>query len=712
MPYYHITGAPTQYQKADGTLASGYYLKFYASGTTTPISLYSDIDGSGALAKCQLNSSGYPINGSNAVFIPSVNQRYKIALYRNSTDADANTFGNADWVLDNNDPFGFGQSAVVDTLSDLKALNTAVYTHAVTLGYDTKGDAGHGEYYYDSGSSATADDFLVIQPNSGGGRWKLKIGDGILPRQAGCKFDDSTDDSTNFNKCTSASNTLGKPIYLPAGTGVMKNIYVYSGMAILGLGRQSKIKLKGSAGANDWLIKNYNAGTNTDGTDAAVPGDNNIVLWNFELDGNKANQTNAISTILFRRVRYSILNKLHIINAKGVAFDGCNAIDHMFITENLFQNNNGVDIRILWVSNRNIIANNVIIGANLPTVDGGEAGSVTSDAIQILAPNVTGGANFNCAEDIIANNVIKGKVNGIVLDGAFETVIAGNTMGTQTASSIVTKATGTFITEGLTIVGNQITQEASAGAGYGLDLQVIKRAQITGNTVFSQNVDCIHIGAGADNSQVTITGNNLRFAAAQDVADCIYILDLGDSIISNNNCVFGKVGINIPQPTVGAELRSLKVTDNRIISPKRQGIYLGNNGAGRTIKGVSFDNNNITNPGSAAVNTYDAILIEQSGGTMSDITVNGVNVHDFNTNVRDAVRFSGTITNMLCEPNIKAQGLNGVLVTGYYNAAPASGTWYAGQRIYDFSPTSGSVEGWICTVAGTPGTWKTFGTIS
>ena len=45
-------------------------------------------------------------------------------------------------------------------------------------------------------------------------------------------------------------------------------------------------------------------------------------------------------------------------------------------------------------------------------------------------------------------------------------------------------------------------------------------------------------------------------------------------------------------------------------------------------------------------------------------------------------------------------------------AAPTSGTWALGDIVYNSSPTSGGYVGWICTVAGTPGTWKTFGAIS
>ena len=45
-------------------------------------------------------------------------------------------------------------------------------------------------------------------------------------------------------------------------------------------------------------------------------------------------------------------------------------------------------------------------------------------------------------------------------------------------------------------------------------------------------------------------------------------------------------------------------------------------------------------------------------------------------------------------------------------AAPTSGTYQQGDIFYNSAPASAGYIGWVCTVAGTPGTWKTFGLIS
>jgi parallel beta-helix repeat protein len=51
-----------------------------------------------------------------------------------------------------------------------------------------------------------------------------------------------------------------------------------------------------------------------------------------------------------------------------------------------------------------------------------------------------------------------------------------------------------------------------------------------------------------------------------------------------------------------------------------------------------------------------------------------------------------------------------VVTTG--TAAPTTGTWAVGDRVMNSAPAASGNIGWVCTTAGTPGTWKTFGAIS
>ena len=46
------------------------------------------------------------------------------------------------------------------------------------------------------------------------------------------------------------------------------------------------------------------------------------------------------------------------------------------------------------------------------------------------------------------------------------------------------------------------------------------------------------------------------------------------------------------------------------------------------------------------------------------------------------------------------------------NAAPSAGTWAVGDRAEYTAPSAGGNIGAVCTGAGNPGTWKTFGPIA
>jgi hypothetical protein len=160
MAWTPISGTMTQYQTSTGDLASSYYLKFYQSGTTTAFNMATDSTGGTTLAKCQLDSSGYPTTDGSTRFIPHVNQKYKIVLYKNSTDADANTTGNADWVIDAVDQAAIKaeNEIIFETVAAMVADTTlSVGDHVRTLGYTTIGDGGGNEYDVVAAATGTDD---------------------------------------------------------------------------------------------------------------------------------------------------------------------------------------------------------------------------------------------------------------------------------------------------------------------------------------------------------------------------------------------------------------------------------------------------------------------------------------------------------------------------------------------------------------------------
>lgn len=138
MAYTPISNTVPQYSKnASGISAAGYFLKFYADGTTTPISMATDSTGGTLLAKCELDSLGYPTTDGTNIFIPHIDQTYKLALYTNATDADNNTLASATWVVDDLEPVIAGQVSDLVTKAELIAPNgTSLITHTGESGTD------------------------------------------------------------------------------------------------------------------------------------------------------------------------------------------------------------------------------------------------------------------------------------------------------------------------------------------------------------------------------------------------------------------------------------------------------------------------------------------------------------------------------------------------------------------------------------------------
>ncbi len=73
---------------------------FYETGGTTPLTVSSTSTGSPTTTDFLLDSAGYLTLSSTRV-IPHVQTAYKLIMYLNQTDADADTTGSAVWTIDN-----------------------------------------------------------------------------------------------------------------------------------------------------------------------------------------------------------------------------------------------------------------------------------------------------------------------------------------------------------------------------------------------------------------------------------------------------------------------------------------------------------------------------------------------------------------------------------------------------------------------------------
>lgn len=130
MTWEPISGDLQQYAASASAQAAGYVLKFYETGGTTPLTVSSSSTGSPTTTDFLLDSAGYFTLSSTRV-IPHVQTAYKLIMYLNQTDADADATGSAVWTIDN-----------ITLGSDITSLGPTIAQYA-----------SNGDYFLDSGAA-------------------------------------------------------------------------------------------------------------------------------------------------------------------------------------------------------------------------------------------------------------------------------------------------------------------------------------------------------------------------------------------------------------------------------------------------------------------------------------------------------------------------------------------------------------------------------
>lgn len=130
MAWRPVAGLIPQYSKPDNTLASGHYLQFEQSGTSTSINMATDDTGGTEIARVLLNSAGKP-EVSGAEFIPHLEEKYKATFYPTEADAIAKTNPVGD-PIDAINPIGLVSAASSD-ITYTRTGTGAVATNAAAI---------------------------------------------------------------------------------------------------------------------------------------------------------------------------------------------------------------------------------------------------------------------------------------------------------------------------------------------------------------------------------------------------------------------------------------------------------------------------------------------------------------------------------------------------------------------------------------------------
>jgi hypothetical protein len=193
--------------------------------------------------------------------------------------------------------------------------------------------------------------------------------------------------------------------------------------------------------------------------------------------------------------------------------------------------------------------------------------------------------------------------------------------------------------------------------------------------------------------------------------------DKGISFIINGNNLKAGNAATVTITTNNNNIEGINLTDNIIIATQNQKGFdvIG-------IKGALITSNEIIGLGTGGTTNEITSGLETlivSDNFITNFTeYNGfyyTTTHDRKdllvyNNVHDNCFETGGTTSNTYAPFAHLK--NGKNRWSYASAAPTGNTWQQGDITFNDNPVAGGTLGWVCTTSGTPGTWKTFASIS
>lgn len=213
----------------------------------------------------------------------------------------------------------------------------------------------------------------------------------------------------------------------------------------------------------------------------------------------------------------------------------------------------------------------------------------------------------------------------------------------------------------------------------------ITNAIVRGNSLKStgaaQAFAIANSGAASYSITDLLTSGNLYVAVVHDAFSCT-----ATTITTTNS-----VGDTFKSNRLNGSAAYFCGTDVRLTSPS----FYGNVGGAGNSRSVYYDNTgriNVTNP------VYTNMTYKAEISSATEYVENGwyaATPTILNTAGARLINFYGTLGR----------------ATTYGTAAPTTNTWAVGDRVYNQSPSAGQPKSWVCTVAGTPGTWVSEGNL-
>lgn len=320
--------------------------------------------------------------------------------------------------------------------------------------------------------------------------------------------------------------------------------------------------------------------------------------------------------------------------------------------------------------------------------------------------------------------------------GVYDVVCIGNTCrGNGSMGFSMTPGSRTSGYAGkMTIIGNH-SEGHTAQSGIGYEI-IGSHVTMSGNTAKNNKYHC----TAQDSKGLAITGNKTVSAIGSTQVHYIVtpatVADHVEDYLLSDNVVEGGTGFQIDSTATTTPHTNVTVKGNQflycdfavLMQANTLNLLVDGNmvdanhasvGTGRGIQvygdKITVSNNMVW----AKTAAGDAITVS-SGQTTDQLVLLGNHIFSG----RYGLGFYGTVTALLVNGNM-ISGAGTANTTGknvvtnwrdggnnswnFVTAAPTTEYWHVGTRVYDTAIAAGGNVGWVCTTAGTPGTWTQFG---
>lgn len=464
----------------------------------------------------------------------------------------------------------------------------------------------------------------------------------------------------------------------------------------------------------------------------------------------------AQGIVVFPTGIYKITDKLTVAGNCSLTSDGASAgsyISQYTVAESIYITGSNVSVSNLIFKTHTNTSTTGVIANPLATAASPHSNiSITGCQFYDYGSNVINGIVLYHASNVrIENCSFTTSVGlGVVLYSCSKAFIYRNTFATTNVSVTLTRKSGTLTsypqTRDVFVSQNNITPVSMTGSNYVISIvgainTYVDRNNITIPSTVTTTFNYAIASQLSDTylpAYIQITDNYIDNSAVTGAINYFSAVNLGtssDIVVSRNVIIDCYNAIQ----SIGSS--DLLISNNTIISPNAKGIYVS------VVDATSILSGNIIVSGNSIVDVYNAsssayaIRVDLFSTITSGVTVIGNSVRR-GTKTSTSINTYGLYVSPSVVSGLSASGAyvscsgntfsacsnpiaqSGTLFWVYYElptgdrvfysptgAAPTVGTWNVGDQVVLASPTAGGYIGYVCTTAGTPGTWKGYGAI-